>query len=76
MLHSTDRHVTPSTRARFKPGALVIVRDRPLGPGRRFRRFILEAFPGRLGGLAHCAILRALDNGARFTVAQHLLEEV
>lgn len=63
-------------------GAIVIVRTRPLGPGRRFRRFMVEAFnlndsadPRYSCGI-HLAHIRALDNGQRFTVAGHFCEEI
>lgn len=63
-------------------GAIVIVRDRPLGPGRRFRRFIVESFPlsdaadQRYSRGIHTCTLRALDNGQRFRVAGHYCETI
>jgi hypothetical protein len=57
-------------------GAIVTVRDRPLGPGRRYRRFIVESFPlcdnDRPYSFGiHTCMIRALDNGERFKIAGH-----
>lgn len=67
------------------PGAIVVVRTRPLGPGHRYRRFIVESYPlcdspvevSRTGepvryslGI-HTVTLRALDNSERVRVAGH-----
>jgi hypothetical protein len=68
-------------------GAIVIVRDHPLQPGHRFRRFRVVSYPGAmirqksgvLGPLycfSHCVNLEALDNGDPFMVAGHLIEEM
>lgn len=65
-----------------RPGALVYVRDRALRPGRRWRRFIVESFPvsdaadPRFSRGIHTCTVRALDNGARFKVAGHLVHEI
>lgn len=68
-----------------RPGALVIIKDRPLGPGRRYRRFIVEAYPLCDGALwqrrhfslgIHTVFIRALDNGWRTRVAGHYCEEI
>ena len=64
-----------------KPGAIVTVRDRALGPGRRFRRFVVESYPlsdaadRRYSRGIHTVTLRALDNGWRVRVAGHLCHE-
>ena len=42
----------------------------------RFARFLLESFPGLASGLSHCATVRSLANGRRFTVAAHWLEVI
>jgi hypothetical protein len=65
-----------------RPGALVIVRMRPLAPGHRYRRFIVESFPltdaadPRYARGIHTCTLRALDNGARYRIAGHWCEEL
>ena len=65
-----------------KPGAIVIVKTRPLFPGNRFRRFIVESFPlsdsadQRYSRGIHTANIKALDNGERFKVSGHWLEEI
>lgn len=79
----TDR-LARKWRWRIPPvGIIVTVRMRPLDPDHRYRRFIVEALPGpgprsrytTAPSLVHCATIRALDNGARHTVAGHWLHE-
>lgn len=63
-------------------GAVVVVRIRPLAPGHRYRRFIVESFPltdaadPRFSRGIHTCTLRALDNSERCKVAGHWCEEV
>lgn len=62
-------------------GAIVVVRMRPLAPGHRFRRFIVESFPlsdaaSRHSRGIHTCTIRALDNGQRFRIAGHWCEEI
>lgn len=61
-----------------KLGDIIKVMDRPLGIGRRFRKFIVESFPlcdspatnGRYYSFGiHTCTIRALDNGARFKIS-------
>lgn len=53
-------------------GAIVEVHvERPM-PGRRYRRFVVESYPGGHDG-AHLVNLTALDNGCPFTVSGHWL---
>jgi hypothetical protein len=57
-----------------RPGAIVTVRNRPLGPNRRWRKFIVESYPLRDDSYSlgiHTCIIRALDNNQRFRVAGH-----
>lgn len=66
-----------------QPGAVVVVKDRPLAPGRRYRRFIVEGFPltdsqayrGHFYSIGiHTCHIRALDNGEQFRVSGFLCE--
>ena len=79
MLTSTaniHRHKLPSI------GAIVIVKDRPLGPGRLYRRFIVESFPlsdsadQRFSRGIHTCTIRALDNDDRFRISGFYCEEL
>ena len=65
-----------------KIGAIVSVQVRPLGPGRRWRKWIVESFPlcdsadARYSWGIHTVNLRALDNGESVRVTGHYCEEV
>jgi len=56
-------------------GAIVAVKQKPLQLGHRWRRFLVESFPAS-ATFRHCAVIRALDNGQRFTVSGFYCEEV
>lgn len=65
-----------------RPGAIVVVKDRPLGQGRRYRRFIVESYPlsdsadQRYSRGIHTCTIRALDNGRRHRVSGFYCEEL
>lgn len=78
MLTSTRQNVHHS---KLPPlGAIVTVRTRPLAPGHRFRRYIVESFnlcdsaDYRYSRGIHLVNLRALDRQERVTVAGHWCE--
>ena len=64
-----------------RPGAIVIVKIRPLEIGCRWRKWIVESYPlsdspdQRFSRGIHTVWLRALDNNERVKVSGHYCEE-